>query len=261
MSISVVINTYNAEQHLEECLNSIKYFDEIVLCDMYSTDKTVEIAERYNCKVIYHEKIGYVEPARNFAISHATGDWLFVVDADEVVPQKLSEFLKEFAQKQEQNGFEYSTVSIPRKNWFFGSFVKGDWYPDFQMRFFKKGSVSWQNEIHMFPNVTGKVYIIDETREDLAMLHYQCMSISDLVSKINTYTDFEVKKLLVEYHNTSLTEWFFKPLGVFLRMYFRQKGYKDGRHGFILALLRGALYRLLIMIKIWEFRNNQERNA
>jgi len=260
MSISVVINTYNAEKHLEKCLEAVSCFDEIVLCDMHSTDKTVEIAKKFNCKVIYHEKIGYVEPARNFAISHVSGSWVFVVDADEIIPQKLSAFLKEFAQKQEQNGFEYSTVSIPRKNWFFGKFVKGDWYPDFQMRFFKKGCVHWQNEIHMFPKVTGKVYIIDEKQEELAMLHYQCMSISDLVDKINTYTDFEVEKLMVAYHDIKPHDLFFKPLGVFLRMFFRQKGYKDGCHGFILALLRGALYRFLIIVKIWEFKTNQGKN-
>ena len=119
MTISVVINTLNAEKYLEECLKSIKSFDEIILCDMYSNDKTIQIAEKFGCKIFYHEKIGYVEPARNFAISQATGDWIFVVDSDEIIPEKLVEFLKNFAKDQEENDFQYTTVAISRKNRFF----------------------------------------------------------------------------------------------------------------------------------------------
>lgn len=258
MTISVVINTLNAEKYLEECLDSFKNFDEIVLCDMYSTDKTIEIAQKFGCKIVYHEKIGYVEPARNFAISNASCNWIFVVDADEIVPVKLVDFLKNFAKEQEKNGFQYTTVAVPRKNWFFGKFVKGDWAVDRQIRFFKKGCVNWKNEIHLFPKVDGQIYEISSENEELAMLHYQCASISDLVNKTNIYTDFEVKKWIDSYYEYSIFNLIFKPFGVFLRMYFRQGGYKDGMHGFILALVRGFLYRFLIIVKIWEYNNNNK---
>ncbi|MBR6494849.1 MAG: glycosyltransferase, partial [Prevotella sp.] len=85
--ISVVINTYNARQHLCEVLEAVKNFDEVVVCDMESTDDTVEIARQYGCRVVTFPKEGHtiVEPAREFAIHEAENEWVLVVDADEVV--------------------------------------------------------------------------------------------------------------------------------------------------------------------------------
>lgn len=87
-SISVVINTYNAERDLREVLESVKEFDEIVICDMESTDNTLDIAKEYGCKVVTFPKENHriVEPARNFAIQSASSKWVLVVDADEIIP-------------------------------------------------------------------------------------------------------------------------------------------------------------------------------
>ena len=71
--ISVVINTLNEENNIGACIESVQGFaDEIVVCDMYSDDRTVEIAESYGAKVVFHERVGFVEPARFFAISQAS---------------------------------------------------------------------------------------------------------------------------------------------------------------------------------------------
>ena len=102
MKISVVINTYNAEKYLERVLEAVKGFDEILICDMYSTDNTIPIAQKYNCTIIYHENTGYVEPARNYAIQSAKYPWVLVIDADEIVPPALKDFL--------YNGFKKKTV-------------------------------------------------------------------------------------------------------------------------------------------------------
>ena len=89
MKISVVINTYNAEKHLDQVLQSVSGFDEIVICDMGSSDRTLEIAERYGSTVLMHPKLSFVEPARNFAIQSAKNDWVLLLDADEVINDKL----------------------------------------------------------------------------------------------------------------------------------------------------------------------------
>lgn len=247
--ISVVINTLNAEKYLRECLESVKDFDEIVICDMYSTDKTLEISQECNTRIIFHEKTSIVEPARNFAIENAKGDWILVVDADEIIQIELVKFLKDFACANHS----FSAVAIPRKNRFFGKFVKGDWWPDNQLRFFKKGCVYWPEEIHLFPSVSGETYVIPKEYEELAIIHYQCDSINDLVEKTNRYTDFELKKHSGK--KITVSQILLRPIGVFLRLYFRQKGYKDGLHGFILAVIRGWFYRFLLLIKIWEYQN------
>ena len=100
MKISVVIQTYNSEQFLERVLNSVKEFDEIVVCDMYSTDRTIEIARKFDCKIVYHKKTDFCEPARNFAIHSATYDWVLVVDSDEIVPADLKDYLYTLLREQ-----------------------------------------------------------------------------------------------------------------------------------------------------------------
>ena len=90
--ISVVINTYNAEQHLEKVLESVKEFDEIVVCDMESTDHTLDIARKYDCKIVTFPKADHksAEPARTFAIQSASNKWVLVVDADEIItPEQI----------------------------------------------------------------------------------------------------------------------------------------------------------------------------
>ena len=89
--ISVVINTYNAEKYLRECLEAVKDFDELVVCDMESTDRTVSIAQHYGCRIVTFPKRNYniVEPARTFALQSATNKWVLVVDADEIVTPEL----------------------------------------------------------------------------------------------------------------------------------------------------------------------------
>ena len=89
--ISVVINTYNAEQHLSKVLEAVKDFDEIVVCDMESTDNTVKIAKDFGCRIVIFPKANHTccEPARQFAIQSASYQWVLVVDADEIVTPEL----------------------------------------------------------------------------------------------------------------------------------------------------------------------------
>ena len=96
--ISVVINTYNAEKYLARVLETASSFDEVVVCDMESTDGTVAIAQRYGCKVVSFPKANHksAEPARTFAIQSASSDWVLVVDADELIPQALHDYLHDF---------------------------------------------------------------------------------------------------------------------------------------------------------------------
>ena len=95
MEISIIINTYNASKHLREVVKSAQGFNETIICDMESTDDTVAIAKELGCKVVIFPKNNctIVEPARNFAISQAKGPWVLVVDADEIIPPQLKEYL------------------------------------------------------------------------------------------------------------------------------------------------------------------------
>ena len=129
--ISVVINTYNASRHLARVLDSVKDFDEIVICDMESTDDTLEIAERYGCKVVTFPKgdLQICEPARQTAIEAASCKWVLVVDADELVTPQLKDYLYEsIAREDAPKG-----LWIPRKNYFMSRFMHC-FYPDFSLQ-------------------------------------------------------------------------------------------------------------------------------
>src|SRR3989344_2370341 len=91
--ISVVINTLNEEKNIERVIKSTSWADEIIVCDMYSTDRTVEFARKSGAKIVFHKKLNYVEPARNFAISKASNEWVLILDSDEEIPSTLSEKL------------------------------------------------------------------------------------------------------------------------------------------------------------------------
>ena len=142
--ISVVINTLNEEKNLPRALASVKKFaDEIVVVDMKSDDKTVEIAKKAGAKVYEYKRVGYVEPARNFAIGKATGKWILIIDADERLPGSLVKKLKEIVKNPSANYYR-----LPRKNLIFGKWVKHSrWWPDYNIRFFQKEFVSWSEII------------------------------------------------------------------------------------------------------------------
>ena len=132
--ISVVINTYNAEEHLAQVIDSVKGFDEVLVCDMESTDRTLDIARSHGCRIITFERKHYniVEPAREFAIHQAQYDWVLVVDADELVTPQLKDYLYRRVNASDcPDG-----LFIPRKNYFMGRFLHCH-YPDHILRFFK----------------------------------------------------------------------------------------------------------------------------
>lgn len=248
--ISVVINTYNAEEHLEKVLQSVECFDEVVVCDMESTDSTLEIAKQHGCKIITFKKgnISIVEPARQFAIEAASHPWVLVVDADELITPELADYLyKQIAQADCPDG-----ISIPRKNYFMGKFMHST-YPDYILRFFRKEKAQWPPVIHTSPNVDGTVYRIPRRQEQLAFIHLANDSVSDILRKNNTYSNYEVIRRSKKKYG--LSHLFLRPFFRVFKAYVLKGGWKDGMPGLIYALLMGV-YQFMIVAKIIEKRKN-----
>jgi len=190
--ISVVINSLNEEGQIARAIGSIKSLaDEIVVCDMESSDKTVEIAKKWGAKVYSHKKESYVELVRNFMIRKATGDWILILDPDEEIPSKLSTKLKEIVKKSEADYYR-----IPRKNIVFGKWLKHSrWWPDYNIRFFKKGFVSWSEVIHAVPMTQGRGSDLPD-KEENAIIHNHYGSISQYFEKMLRYTEAQKDNLL-----------------------------------------------------------------
>lgn len=246
MKISVVINTFNEEANLKKALKSVNWADELIVCDMHSTDKTVEIAKTGGAKVYQHEQTGFVEPARNFAISKATGDWILILDADEEVSEQLQDKLKELAESS-----DYDFMRIPRKNIIFNKWMSGAmWWPDYNIRFFKKGKVVWSDKIHISPQASGRGLDLP-AQEQFALIHSHYASVSQFIERMNRYTTVQAEEIIQEGYKFSWTDLIKKPMGEFLGRYFANEGYKEGIHGLALSLLQ-ALSFLVVYLKIWE---------
>lgn len=247
MGISAVINTYNEEANIARCLKSVAGFvDEIVVVDMGSTDETEKIVREFTNNFWTHPYVGYVEPARNFAINKASGDWILLLDADEAISPLLGEKLVKLIQRS-----EYSFFRIPRKNIMFGKWIEHTgWWPDYQIRFFKKGSVIWNDEIHSIPVTHGKGLDLAPDEKN-ALIHYHYLTLEQYLVRLNRYTTQEATQLVKDAYTFYWSRVLTKPASEFLRRFFVWEGYKDGVHGLVLSLLQGISF-LIVELKVWE---------
>lgn len=250
--ISVVINTFNASKFLARVLDSVKDFDEIVICDMESTDDTLQIAERYGCKIVTFPKGDCVsaEPARTFAIQSASSKWVLVIDADELVTPALKDYLYELISHEDAP----CGLWIPRKNYFMGQFMHC-FYPDYLLRFFIKEGTEWPPYVHTFPVVKGRQDKIPAKRKDLAFIHLANDNMRLRIDKTNQYTESEVEKKKDKHYG--IAALFYRPFFRFFKAYILKGGIRDGKAGFICACMEGV-YQLVAVSKILEKRYRKE---
>lgn len=252
--LSIVINTLNEETNIKRAISSVKSIaDEIVVVDMHSSDKTVEIAKEMGAVVFDHEPVGYVEPARNFAISKASNEWIFILDADEEVSEGLAKKIKDIVKENKGDYFR-----VPRKNINFGKWIKHSrWWPDYNIRFFRKGCVSWNEVIHSVPMTTGQGMELP-AEEKYAIIHHNYSGIGEYITRLNRYTDVQSKFLSKKGYSFSWKDLIVKPTGEFLGRYFSGEGYKDGLHGFALSVLQG-ISEFVTYLKVWQIEKFEEK--
>ncbi len=253
--ISAVINTFNEEKNIERAIKSVMWADEILVCDMYSIDSTREIAKKMGAKVILHKKEGYVEPARNFAISKAKNEWILILDADEEIPGSLSVEIKKMINKPMVSDF----IELPRKNIIFNKWIKATgWWPDYHVRVFKQGKVLWSSKIHEKPETKGQGVTLPP-EEKWAIVHYNYRSLSQFIHRMDRYTQIQAEELRKSGYQFKWQDVFQKPASEFLSRYFSNKGYKDGLHGLALSLLQTFSF-LVLYLKVWEMSGFKEQN-
>ncbi len=246
--ISVVINTKNAAATIEKAIESVKsWADEIIIVDMKSTDETTKIAKKLGAKVVAYDKDHkYADPARNFANDQAKNNWVVVLDADEIIPVTLVEWIQ--LTLSEPAAAEVSCYWLPRQNYIFGQWVEhSGWWPDHQPRLFQKGTVTWHDGVHKMPTVKGTSIQVSALPE-LSIKHQNYTSVSEFIEKLNRYTDLkaeEVSSVPVQPGADQVMLTFFSE---FQRRFFLQQGIKDGTVGAGLSLLQ-AMYELTVELK------------
>ena len=257
-TISIVIQTKNSEKTLDSALRSVSWADEIVVVDMQSQDRTVEIARKYTDIVFSHPDVGYVEPARNFAIAKATKDWILILDADEEVPIGLKKFIQNILLDKIEQNLRGDCYYIARKNLIFGHWAESaGWWPDFQLRLFRKGHVNWSDEIHSIPITTGASRELP-AKEDLAIIHHNYQSISQFIERMNRYTSIQANQRQAQKIKSSLLIEKFSD--EFLRRMFDWKGIDGGTLGVSLAFLQ-SFAELTVLLKQWETQNFSQKKV
>jgi len=243
--ISVVMIVYNEARRIEPALESVKWADEVIIIDAFSSDDTVSICRKYTSHVYQYPWEGYARQ-RERSIAHATHPWIFSLDADEVVSEALKQEILQTIQKSDTpSGFQ-----ILRKTRYLGRWIEhSGWFPDYQLRLFRKSDVFIEPRlVHEGFSVKGAV-----GRLNGILYHDAFDSIEHHLQKINTYTSLDCRQKLKRLKSPRV-RWYhliFNPLSKFLRMYLVNKGYKDGFQGFLLAIF-SAFSTQLLYAKVWE---------
>ena len=264
--ISVVISAYNEEEKIEACLKSVDFADEIIVVNNSSTDKTEEIAKKYT-RNIYEQKNdpSAIDLQKNFSFSKATGDWILSLDADEEVSKELADEIRQvldrsssLSENPKTKNEEQRAINgywIPRKNYIFGKWIEhSGWYPDYQLRFFRKGKGKYTNKhVHEDLSIDGETMNLNNH-----IIHQNYDTIGDFINKtVNLYAVNEAEEKLRKGYSFSYFDAIRFPLGEFLSRFFARKGYKDGFHGLMLALLM-SFYHLIVFAFIWEKKGFKE---
>jgi glycosyltransferase involved in cell wall biosynthesis len=145
------MHTYDSEATLEKALSSVKWVDELIVVDMESCDATLDIAQRFTDRIYSTPRVQRIDGIRNTYIDKAVNPWIVVLDSDEYLANDSEETIKELVA---QYGDHYDAFAIPRYNNIAGQVMRGSgWYPDHQVRLFRKGTVIWKDTIHVLPEV------------------------------------------------------------------------------------------------------------
>ena len=257
--ISVSIITHNSDDLIVQCLESLEWADEIIVVDGESTDNTVNICKQFSkVKVLVVPNNPNLDVNKNIAIDNCASEWILVLDSDEVVTPELGEELRRIA-REDTGGNSDAGYWIPRRNLFLGKWMRASgWYPDHVLRYFRKGMGKFPcKHVHERLDLNGNAgYLTGD------LLHYTYRSFAEYFEKMDRYTSFEaayMSRLAHEHERFRLrgllrggpqrrsylrSLWWkyipFKPVFRILLVYFARRGFLDGRHGFMLAVLSGV---------------------
>lgn len=267
--LSVVINTKNAAETLEETLKSVENLvngvgGEIIVVDAKSSDETVEIAKNAGAQIyLFEEEFNFVEPARQFALDKATRDWILVLDADEEITTELGEKIRQIVSQQSSEDKQSADAYlIARQNIIFNKALENTgWYPDYQLRLFRKGKVTWPKTLHAVPEVNGEVERLSAAKSDhLAIIHHNYQTIDQYWQRALRYSSIQADQQpsatqgneMIIANQKSQTEIFWQTFwGEYWRRLFADHGLDDGAHGLVLSFFQ-ATSELMVAAKIWE---------
>jgi glycosyltransferase involved in cell wall biosynthesis len=239
--VSVTVITLNEAAHIEACLASLAWADEILVVDSGSTDGTPDLARARGARVIVREWPGYAAQ-KNFAADQCAHEWILSVDADErVTPELQAEIAATLQRTPPEAGFR-----IPRVTWHLGRWIRTtDWYPDYQLRLYHRRRASWAaRAVHESVRADGPV---GQLTRDLQ--HFAYRDLSHHIQTMDKYTTLAAEAMRQEGRRASVLDLTLHPVAAFVRNYVLRRGVMDGSAGFVISVMN-AYYVFLKFAKL-----------
>ncbi|MCI2227780.1 glycosyltransferase family 2 protein [Polaribacter sp. MSW13] len=240
--ITAIIPTLNEELHIKDAIKSVSFANEIIVIDSYSTDKTIEIAEELNVKIILR-KFDDFSTQKNFAIEQANHSWIYILDADErVTPKVEKEILEVVKNPKGCVGFY-----VRRTLFFMGRKLNyGGCQRDKVIRLFLKDYCKYNgNLVHETITANGKLGFFKNKID-----HFSYRSFDYYISKLNRYAWLQAVELHGKGKKVTLYHLLIKPFVRFFIHYIIRFGFLDGFAGFVFA--KTFAYRVFTRyVKLW----------
>ena len=252
-SLSVCIVTYNEEDNIRGCLESVSWAEEIIVVDSLSNDRTTEICREYTDRVIQRKWNGYIDQ-KSFALKQASGEWVLFIDADERLSPGLIEEIKEEISKENN---EYDGFYLARHIYYLGRWINhGEWYPEYRLRLFKRskgciGGIEPHDKVEL--TAAGRVRVKYLKGN---MHHFTYKNISAQIRTINKFSSISAEEMNKTGKNFHIFRLLFHPPARFITGYILRGGFKDGIPGLIIAVTC-SFHVFLKYCKLWELKKKK----
>ncbi|WP_417872823.1 glycosyltransferase family 2 protein [Xanthomarina gelatinilytica] len=220
--LSVIIPTFNEEAYLKNALRSVSFADEIIVIDSLSTDKTVEIAETFGCKVL-HRKFDNFSNQKNHALQYATGKWVLFIDGDERITYKLKQEILQAIETGKHAGYK---LNFP--HFYMNRFLYH--HTDNVTRLVLREKCRFEGSVHEKLIVDGSIGKLKNP-----VLHFTYKGLMHYISKKDSYAWFQAKQLLNKGKKATYFHLAFKPFYRFFSSYILRGGFRDGIPGLAVA--------------------------
>lgn len=244
--LSVIIITQNEATRLAAALESVSFADEIIVLDSGSRDGTTEVARRYTDRVFVSDDWPGFGAQKNRALSHASGDWVLSIDADECISGELrAEILQAIATPRAD------VYALPRSSSYCGRPMRhSGWWPDYVARLFRRGTTCFSDD-----RVHERLLFQEPPARLTAPLHHESFrTLDEVLDKVNRYSSAGAEQALARGKQGGLGKALTHAIWTFLRTYALRAGFLDGREGFMLAVsnAEGVYYRYLKLMYLQE---------
>jgi glycosyltransferase involved in cell wall biosynthesis len=250
IKLSAVILARNEEHNIRFCLETLGWCNEIVVVDMESSDHTAAIAREYTDRIFTHEIVTAFDIAKRYAVEQAQGEWILLVDADEMVPAALADDICRLVSEN-----SHDVMEIPFQHYIMGAWVQNSgWGYTPLPRLFRRDAISIEKTIHGYMQIRdgARIYRLPSL-PGRCIVHFNYRDCAHFMEKLNRYTGVEAEHLCEQGAEFSYPAMLRAALHEFYCRYLKGKGYRDGVRGFALSAMM-AFYRILTQLKLWEMR-------